>query len=114
MVRCDIKVYTHNHFFCRWQPGSWLPSFASPKEGNPRKVDPGLPRLRRTLGCLQTNGAAQLALVGRKRHTQLRSSNSARLTTPLFAINLRRRTGVKGDTERTHVFPAEFHIEQQS
>ena len=49
MVRCDIKVYTHNHFFCRWQPGSWLPSFASPKEGNPRKVDPGLPRLRRTL-----------------------------------------------------------------
>jgi hypothetical protein len=35
----------------RWQTGNWLPSFASPKEGNRKKGDPGFPPLRGSLRC---------------------------------------------------------------
>jgi len=43
-------------------PGSKLPSFASPKEGNPRKGAPGLPPLRGSLRCSTGQAAAELAL----------------------------------------------------
>jgi len=43
-------------FCCQWHPGGWLLSFASSKESNLRKGDPGLPRLRRTLASLQIAG----------------------------------------------------------
>jgi len=46
----------------RGLPGSKLPSFASPKEGNRRKGDPGLPLLRGTLRCSAGQAAAELAL----------------------------------------------------
>jgi len=46
----------------RGLPGSKLPSFASPKEGNRRKGDPGLPPLRGALRCSADQAAAELAL----------------------------------------------------
>src|SRR3989338_7909318 len=46
----------------RGLPGSKLPSFASPKEGNRRKGDPGLPPLRGSLRCSTGQAAAELAL----------------------------------------------------
>ncbi len=46
----------------RGLPDSKLPSFASPKEGNRRKGDPGLPPLRDTLRCSTGQAAAELAL----------------------------------------------------
>ncbi len=45
----------------RGLPDSKLLSFASPKESNQRKGDPGLPPLRGALAQPQTSGAAQLA-----------------------------------------------------
>jgi hypothetical protein len=77
----------------RGLPGSKLPSFASPKEGNRINRDPGLPPLRGTLDQPQVSGAAQLDLVGRTPRAPLRDSNSARLNLRSLAANLRRRTG---------------------
>src|SRR5712691_4627515 len=46
----------------RGQPGSWLLSFASPKESSQRKRDPGSLPLRGALCCSPKRAAAQLAL----------------------------------------------------
>ena len=47
---------------CRGLPGGKLLSFASPKESNQRKGDPGLPPLRGDLRCSTGQAATELAL----------------------------------------------------
>jgi hypothetical protein len=46
---------------CRGLPGGKLLSFASPKESNQRKGDPGAPPLRGSLRCSTGQAAAELA-----------------------------------------------------
>ncbi|MDP1635519.1 MAG: hypothetical protein Q8L69_12665, partial [Gallionellaceae bacterium] len=58
LVEPQVAVRTD----CRGPPGGKLLSFASPKESNQRKGDPGAPPLRGTLRCSTGQAAAELAL----------------------------------------------------
>ena len=82
---------------CRGLPGGKLLSFASPKESNQRKGDPGLPPLRGSLDISPTSGAAQLALAGHTKRAPLRSSDSARLNLRLL---VKYRGGAQGKEKR--------------
>jgi len=93
---CKATQHQEQNQNRRGLPGSKLPSFASPKEGNRRKGDPSLPPLRGSLDQPQASGAAQLDLAGRTPRAPLRDSNKTCWLRHNLKVSLRRNKPLRG------------------